>query len=75
MGEMTGGMKIAKVLYLKGFLAIDGRDGGFFDENYYFLKNQKPFFIKNRIPKISQPSFKQFPAWEQSVPTVGTPTL
>jgi len=26
-GGMTGGMKIAKVLYLKGFEASDGRDG------------------------------------------------
>ena len=38
---MTGGMKIAKVLYLKGFLAIDGRDGGIFDENYFFSEKTK----------------------------------
>ena len=72
---MTGGMKIAKVLYLKGFPAIDGRDGGIFDETIIYLKKQKAFFIKKHLPKISNPSSKQFPAWEQSVPTVGTPTL
>lgn len=44
MGEMKGGMKTAKVLYLKGFLAINGRDGGIFNENYYFLKNQVKVF-------------------------------
>ena len=44
MGEMTGGMKNQKVLYLKGFRTIDGRDGGIFEENYYFLKNQVKVF-------------------------------
>ena len=29
MGEMTGEMKNAKSLYLKGFAASDGRDEGF----------------------------------------------
>ena len=31
MGEMTGEMKNAKSLYLKGFAAFDGRDGDVFE--------------------------------------------
>ena len=30
MGGMTGGMKMAKALCIKGFAVSDGRDEGFF---------------------------------------------
>jgi len=64
-GEMKGGMKKPRILYIKGFRAIDGRDGGVFEKNYYFQKKQHPFIFQ-------QPLSKKLPTVFQRVPTVGT---
>ena len=42
MGGMTGEMKMAKPLYLKGSTLYDGRDGAFFDNNCsLFINNAR----------------------------------
>ena len=82
MGEMTGGikggMKLAKLLYIKAFSKIQGRDERYFDYSF-----------KKRIYNVSKPTLKQvknipskgtkcshrgntpFPPWEQFIPKVG----
>ncbi len=47
MGEMTGEMKMAKSLYLKGFSPSDGRDGTIFDNNRSLFINNARLFLDN----------------------------
>jgi hypothetical protein len=74
MGEMKGGMKVAKFLYLKGFSPSDGRDGAIFINNSWLFVNKAPLFLDNAalfaliVPLLgtiySHLGNKTFPAWE-----------
>jgi hypothetical protein len=74
MGEMKGGMKVAKSLYLKGFSPSDGRDGAIFINNSWLFVNKAPLFLDNAalfaliVPLLgtiySHLGNKTFPAWE-----------
>jgi hypothetical protein len=71
---MTGGMKMAKSLYLKGFSPSDGRDGAIFINNSWLFVNKAPLFLDNAalfaliVPLLgtiySHLGNKTFPAWE-----------
>ena len=63
------------ILYLKGFRAIDGRDGGFLMKNEYFQTSQRPLttfsasaydFLSVRYGDADTllTTFLQFPRWE-----------
>ena len=58
MGGMTGGMESGKVLYLKVFPAIDGRDGGFFRKTTIFSLSEASIG-----PNETQEAMV-FPRWE-----------
>lgn len=47
MGEMKGGMKMAKSLYLKGFSPSDRRDGAIFINNFWLFVNKACLFLDN----------------------------
>ena len=74
MGEMKGGMKVAKSLYLKGFSPSDGRDGVIFINNSWLFVNKACLFLDNAalfaliVPLLgtiySHLGKKPFPAWE-----------
>ena len=80
MGEMTGGIKMAESLYLKGFSPLDGRDGAFFDYNCMLSDNNARLFLDNAalfaliVPLLgtiySHLGNIIFPAWEQNIPSV-----
>ena len=73
-GEMTGEMKMAKSLYLKGFSPSDGRDGAIFINNSWLFVNKACLFLDNAalfaliVPLLgtiySHLGNKTFPAWE-----------
>ena len=47
MGGMKGEMKMARILYLKGFSPSDGRDGAIFDNNRSLSVNNERLFLEN----------------------------
>ena len=81
MGEMTGGIKMAESLYLKGFSPSDGRDWTIFDNNRSLSDNNARLFLDNAalfaliVPLLgtiySHLGNIIFPAWEQNIPSVG----
>jgi hypothetical protein len=75
MGEMTGEMKNAGSLCLKGLAPSDGRDGPLFVNtpplsvnNASLISNNPALFALNLILFLRQ----IFPAWEIFIPTLGT---
>ena len=73
-GGMTGGMKFAKSLYLKGSAPSDGRDGAL------SLKSQqksgheiKLFDVHQQVALNFQHALlqKRFPYWELDIPFLG----
>ena len=74
MGEIKGGMKVAKSLYLKGFSPSDGRDGAIIINNSWLFVNKACLFLDNAalfaliVPLLgtiySHLGNKTFPAWE-----------
>ena len=80
MGEMTGGIKMAESLYLKGFSPSDGRDWTIFDNNRSLSDNNARLFLDNAalfaliVPLLgtiySHLGNIIFPAWEQNIPSV-----
>ena len=81
MGEMTGEMKMAKSLCLKGLAPSDGRDGhnfvntlSFSVNNASLISNNPALFALNPIlfcVKCSLTGNYLFPAWEQNIPSLG----
>ncbi len=81
MGGMTGEIKMAKTLYLKGLAPSDGRDEAFFDKNCsLFINYARLTFNKAALFALDVPLLgtiyshlgnKRFPAWEQNIPSVG----
>ena len=57
-GGMTGGTKTGKVLYLKVFPAIDGRDGGFSRKTIIFMVSEA------LIGHNETQGDRTFPRWE-----------
>jgi hypothetical protein len=75
MGGMTGEMKNARSLCLKGLAPSDGRDGPLFVNtpslsvnNASLISNNPALFALNLILFLRQ----IFPAWEIFIPTLGT---
>ena len=66
MGGMTGEIKYGKVLYLKVFPAIDGRDGGFHRKTTIFSLSEASIGLNET------PGAMTFPHWEHDIPTLGT---
>ena len=81
MGEMTGEMKNAESLYLKGLAPSDGRDGHIFvNTPPLSVNNASLFFNKAALfalnlglfcAKCSQAGNNLFPPWEQNIPSLG----
>jgi hypothetical protein len=81
MGEMTGEMKNAGSLYLKGSTPSDGRDGPLFvNTPPLSVNNASLFFNKAALftlnlalfcARYSQPGNYLFPPWEQNIPSLG----
>ena len=85
-GRDQGRDENQRILYFRGFQAIDGRDGGFFDKNEYFQTSQRHLttfsasaydFLSVRYGDADTflTTFQQFPPWEHFIPTVGTNAL
>jgi hypothetical protein len=82
MGEMTGEMKNAGSLYLKGSTPSDGRDGPLFVNtpslsvnNASLISNNPALFALNPIlfcARCSLTGNYLFPLWEQKTPSLGT---
>ena len=76
MGEMTGeikgGMKIVKSLYIKAFWEIEGRDGVIFDKLHLMSKmSSTTKIVCQRLLDYSHLGNEMFPRWEQSIPSLG----
>ena len=81
MGEMTGEMKNAGSLYLKGSTPSDGRDGPLFVNNpslsvnnASLISNNPALFALNPIlfcARCSLTGNYLFPPWEQNIPSLG----
>ena len=81
MGEMTGEMKNAGSLYLKGSTPSDGRDGPLFVNtpslsvnNASLISNNPALFTLNPILFCARCSLTEkylFPPWEQYLPSLG----
>ena len=69
MGGMTGEIKYGKVLYLKVFPAIDGRDGGFHRKTTIFSLSEASIGLNET------PGAMTFPHWEHDIPSVGILSL
>ena len=85
-GRDQGRDENQRILYFRGFQAIDGRDGGFLIKNEYFqtiLHLLTTFsasaydFLCVRYGDADTflTTFQQFPPWEHFIPTVGTNAL
>ena len=85
-GRDQGRDENQRILYFRGFQAIDGRDGGFFDKNENFQTSQRhlttfsasPYeFLSVRYGDADTflTTFQQFPPWEHFIPTMGTNAL
>ena len=82
MGEMTGGIKggieLAKILYIKAFPAIQGRDERCLDKTFqkriYNVAGVTSKQAKNVPSKGTTHSHRgdtPFPPWERFIPTLG----
>ena len=85
-GRDQGRDENQRILYFRGFRAIDGRDGGFLIKNEYFQTSQRHLtsfsasaydFLSVRYGDADTflTTFQQFPPWEHFIPTVGTNAL
>ena len=85
-GRDQGRDENQRILYFRGFRAIDGRDGGFLKKNENFQTSQRhlttfsasPYeFLSVRYGDADTflTTFQQFPPWEHFIPTVGTNAL
>ena len=76
MGGMTGGMKNGKLIYLKVFPAIDGRDGGFSIKTTIFpLLEPQSVSMRHKELWHSHAGNRTFPHWEHGIPSVGRLSL
>ena len=77
---MTGEMKLAETLCVKGFPPSDGRDEGIFevrgkrDSELAHLSTEKGA-QEESLALHSQRGSVRLSGWEQNIPTLGTPLL
>ena len=74
MGGVTGGMKFAKSLYLKGSAPSDGRDGELSLKSQQKSEHEiKLFDVHQQVALNFQHALlsKMIPYWEQNIPFLG----
>ena len=75
MGGVTGGMKLAESLYLKGSAPSEGRNGGLSLTSQQKSEHEIKLFDAHQQDALNfQHALlqKRFPYWEQNIPFLGT---